>query len=160
MVEPDNIQSKPRGIWHIRLIRFASGGAVNLCIRLILVFLFVLAGIPLWLNYALVHLVTLIFAFFYHSRITFGTNPDITAFYRFVGSVIIIRALDYGFVLLANSSPAIAEWVSTLPLLGSLLADYLLYTSIILASAVSFIVRYCIFTRYTFASVPGGSKKS
>ena len=132
----------------------------NLVNRLLLVFLLSLVGIPLWLNYGFVHGITLGFAFFYHSRITFKSNPSVASFRRFLVSVFVLRIVDYLFVILVNQSEFILEWVYRVPGIGMFLGDNLLYLSILTASVVIFFIRYAIFTKFTFASeIPAKSNE-
>lgn len=147
----DNALNPLQRIWRLRLLRFASGGLLNLFNRLLLVFVFSSLGLPLALNYAIVHLITFIFAFFYHSKVTFGVRLSVGGLKRFAGSVVLIRLLDYAFVLVATQSAQLLQWVSSIPHLGDFLGAQLLYINVLIASAITFVVRYLIFTRFTFS---------
>ena len=150
MLVSGSVRKPLRRIWEFRLVKFAGGGLLNLFNRLLLVFIFASVGMPLALNYAMVHLFTLGFAFFYHSKITFRTRPSLAGFRRFVGSVILIRIFDYGFVLVATESVQVLELVSSLPYVGDFLGRRLLYLNVLIASALTFTIRYVVFTRFTF----------
>lgn len=139
-----------QNFWRLRLVRFAGGGLINLCSRLFLVFLFASLGLPLYVNYAVIHVLTFVFAFIYHSTVTFGVRISPSSLKRFLGSVLLVRALDYAFVIVATGSTQWLEWVSSVPRLGDLLGSHVLYINVLIASAASFVVRYLIFTRYTF----------
>ncbi|MHC4414426.1 MAG: GtrA family protein [Planctomycetota bacterium] len=137
-------------LWRFRLLRFAGGGALNLCNRLLLAFLFAALHMPVWLNYALVHAVTLVFAFFYHSHATFRKRPTLLGFRRFVLSVLALRVADYLFVVLANQIGAMQHQVSAVPHIGDFLGRYFFYATIIVSSVCMFFIRYTIFRKWTF----------
>lgn len=143
-------------LWNIRLLRFASGGLINLCIRLLLVYVFTAAGLALWLNYAIVHAITLAVAFFYHSKVTFGVDTTLRSFLRFVTSVIVIRGADYAFVLIASQSSVVVQWAYSLGSFGGLIGNNIVYINVILASAIAFVFRYLVFIHFTFRSVTDG----
>lgn len=140
-----------RRFWCFRFVRFLGGGVFNLSIRLILVNLFIHLGFSLSTNYALVHLITLIFAYFYHSAVTFGVRPSRELLKRFMCTVIVLRLLDYGFVVAATQSSSWLRWVSSTPWIGDFLGRHLVYFNVLLASTFILAIRYLIFTRITFA---------
>jgi putative flippase GtrA len=146
----DSLNSLHR-LWRVRLTRYTVGGLFNMVNRLLLVLAFASLGVPLALNYALVHLLTFAVAFFYHTKVTFGVRLTFERLSRFLGSVILIRALDYGFVLAATASGQWLECVSSLPYVGALLSEYLLYVNVVIASFAAFLLRYLLFTRFTFS---------
>ena len=138
-------------LWNTRLVRFTTGGCLNLLNRLCWAFLFELAGLPIWLNYGLVHIITLIFGYTYHTLVTFGQKPSPGSFRRFVLSVIAIRVLDYGIVVAANLVEMIKARIYSLSGIGSFMGDNLFYISIFTVSIIMFFIRYTVFRKITFA---------
>lgn len=138
-------------LWNIRLLRFAGGGLINLCVRLLLVYLLAEEGVALWLNYAIVHGITILVAFFYHTLVTFNRTVSISGFLRFIASVFLIRSADYVFVLLASENAAVINWAYGLNGIGDFVGDNLVYFNIAAASAAAFLFRYLVFTRFTFS---------
>ncbi len=148
----------PRGLigqfWSKRLVRFTAGGSLNLLNRLCWAFLFELAGLPIWLNYGLVHMITLVFGYTYHTLVTFGQKISLGSFRRFVLSVIVLRVVDYGIVVAANLVELIRARIYSLPGIGSFMGDNLFYISIFTVSIIMFVIRYTVFRKITFAQVP------
>ncbi len=141
-------------LWSNRLVRFTTGGCLNLLNRLCWAFLFELAGLPIWLNYGLVHIVTLMFGYTYHTLVTFRQKTSLGSFRRFVLSVIVLRIVDYCIVVVANHFEPIRARIYSLPGIGSFMGDNLFYISILTISIIMFVIRYTVFRKITFAGVP------
>lgn len=139
-----------RLFWRLRVLRFLAGGFLNLGIRLMLVYFFFVLGVSLLVNYALVHFLTFVFAFLYHSRVTFGVRPSLKLLKRFLASVMLLRLLDYSFVVIATKSALWLQWVSSVPCFGDIIKHHLLYFNVLVASLVVLVIRYLVFTRITF----------
>lgn len=146
---PGGLSSK---LWSNRLVRFTTGGCLNLLNRLCWAFLFALAGLPIWLNYGLVHLITLIFGYTYHTLVTFRQKTSLGSFRRFVLSVIGLRVVDYCLVVATNHLEPIRTRIYDLPGIGSFLGDNLFYISIFTVSIIMFVIRYTVFRKITFAT--------
>lgn len=140
-------------LWSNRLVRFTAGGCLNLLNRLCWAFLFELAGLPIWLNYGLVHMITLIFGYIYHTLVTFRQKTSPGSFRKFVLSVIALRMIDYGIVVAANLVELIRARIYSLPGIGSFMGDNLFYISIFTVSIIMFVIRYTVFRKITFAGV-------
>jgi len=147
---PSGLSSK---LWSNRLVRFTTGGCFNLLNRLCWAFLFSLAGLPIWLNYGLVHLITLIFGYTYHTLVTFRQKTGLVSFRKFVLSVIGLRVVDYCLVVATNHLESIRARMYGLPGIGSFVGDNLFYISIFTVSAIMFVIRYTVFRKITFAKV-------
>lgn len=139
--------------WSKRLVRFTTGGCLNLLNRLCWAFLFELAGLPIWLNYGLVHIVTLIFGYTFHTLVTFRQKTSLGSFRRFVLSVIVLRVVDYCIVVAANHLEPIRARIYSFPGIGSFLGDNLFYISIFTVSIIMFVIRYTVFRKITFAVI-------
>jgi putative flippase GtrA len=140
------------------VVRFTTGGCLNLLNRLVWAFLFETAGMPVWLNYGLVHAITLIFGYTWHTRITFRQKPGLRSFGRFVLSIAALRVTDYCLVVAVNLLEPVRAEAYTIPAIGSFVGDNLLYMSIAVVSIVMFFIRYTIFRKVTFAE-RGGSEE-
>jgi len=145
---PSGLSSK---FWSNRLVRFTTGGCLNLLNRLCWAFLFSLAGLPIWLNYGLVHLITLAFGYTYHTLVTFRQKTSLGSFRKFVLSVIGLRVVDYCLVVATNQLEPIRARIYGLPGIGSFLGDNLFYISIFTVSIIMFVIRYTVFRKITFA---------
>jgi len=144
-----------RKLWSNRLVRFTTGGCLNLLNRLCWAFLFSLAGLPIWLNYGLVHLITLVFGYTYHTLVTFRQKTSLGSFRKFVLSVIGLRVVDYCMVVATNHLESIRVRIYGIPGIGSFLGDNLFYISIFTVSIIMFVIRYTVFRKITFAEAAG-----
>lgn len=151
MTQDRNLLSKAFArLWGIRLVRFGAGGSCNLTLKMALAYTFLVLSMPLWLNYALVQVATLFFAYGYHSRITFGLPMSAQGFGKFTLSILVLRIIDYVFVLSANYVSVFGTQVASIPRVGAFLAEHLLFVTIALATVLIFFLRYAIFKKYTF----------
>lgn len=137
-------------LWKIRLVRFTTGGSLNMMNRLIIACLLQRMGCPVWANYALVHLFTLFFGYTYHTLFTFRTALGFRGFRNFLFSVIGLRITDYVLVVGANQLKLVREQAYSVPGAGGFLGDNLFLISIIIVSGIMFIIRYTLFRKVTF----------
>lgn len=137
-------------LWKRRLVRFTVGGCINMLSRLTLAYLLARAGIPIWLNYGIVHLFTLAFGYSYHSLVTFHHRMSIRSFRRFLLSVIALRITDYVLVVGVNQLAVVRESIRSFPALGGFIADNLFMLSILVVSSIMFVLRYMLFRKVTF----------
>jgi len=139
--------------WNIRLVRFGCVAGTNLSIKLLLTALFKQTGLPLWLNYGFVHGVVVVLAYLFHSRITFQEERrSLSGFWRFFVSVLLLKAADYGIVVITNHIAPVKAYAYRLPMYGQFLGDNLLYVIIILSSMIIFLLRYMVFKNIVFLS--------
>ena len=127
--------------------------------RLCWAFLFQKIGLAIWVNYGLVHLITLGFGYSYHTLITFRRKMSIRGFWKFVLSVIVLRIVDYILVIGSNQLNLVRNRVYEIPSVGEFLGDNLFFVSIAFVSGIMFIIRYTLFRKVTFAD-KGASDKS
>lgn len=139
--------------WNIRLVRFAGVAGSNLSIKLLLTALFKKIGLPLWLNYGFVHVVVVVLAYLFHSRITFQEQRrSLSGFRKFFVSVLLFKGADYGIVVITNHIGPVKEYAYRLPMYGQFLGDNLLYVIIVLSSMIIFLLRYMVFKNIVFSS--------
>ena len=133
--------------WRIRLVRFGGGGCLNLSTKLLLTFVLRTVGLGLWLNYALVHSVTVVISYLYHSRITFKKEMSLGGFKKFFGSVLVLKFLDYLVVVVTNSIGEVESCLYQIPRYGRILGDNLLYLVIITSTTTIFFIRYFLYKK-------------
>ena len=139
--------------WNIRLVRFGCVAGTNLSIKLLLTALFKQIGLPLWLNYGVVHGVVVVLAYLFHSKITFQEQRrSLRGFWRFFVSVLLLKGADYGIVVITNHIGPVKQYVYRLPMYGQFLGDNLLYVIIVLSSMIIFLLRYMVFKNIVFSS--------
>lgn len=148
-------------LWRIRLIRFAGGSCVNLGTKLCLTAIFERLGLPLWLNYGLVHAVVVVIAYLFHSKVTFReSHRSLAGFKRFFVSVLGLKILDYGIVVLTAHAEKIKDLAYTAPYIGLYLGDYILYFIIILTTVLIFALRYMVFKHIVFKAHTDTKRKN
>lgn len=139
--------------WNIRLFRFGCVAGTNLSIKLLLTALFKQFGLPLWLNYGFVHGVVVVLAYLFHSRLTFQEQRrSVSGFWRFFVSVLLLKAADYGIVVITNHIAPVKAFAYRLPVYGQFFGDNILYVIIVLSSISIFLLRYMVFKNIVFSS--------
>lgn len=134
-------------LWRIRLIRFGGGACVSLSTKLLLTFIFATIGLKLWFNYALVHSITVVISYLYHSSVTFKKEMSFDGFKKFVCSVLILKFLDYLIVVITNNIAIVESYVYQIPIYGKILGDNFLYITIIVSTPTVFFIRYFIYKK-------------
>ncbi len=138
-------------LWNIRIVRFTGGAGVNLSTKLSLTAVFRWWGLPLWLNYGLVHAIVVVVSYYYHSRVTFEEEKrSFKGFTRFFLSVLILKLADYLVVVITNNISALQNYVNGIPGCGPFLGDHLLYIVIVCSSTVIYFFRYFLFKNLAF----------
>ncbi len=137
--------------WNFRIVRFTGGAGVNLSTKLFLTAAFRWLGLPLWLNYGLVHAIVVVVSYMYHSRVTFQEDKrTLAGFARFFLSVLVLKLADYLVVVITNNISALQDYVYGIPGYGLFLGDHLLYIIIVLSSTVIYFFRYFLFKNLAF----------
>lgn len=84
----------------VKHFKYLLGCAGTLCLKIILTNLLISFDLSLGMSYLIVHVVTLLYSFFYHSRITFSLKKvNFGHFLKFVFAVIILKVADYLLVV-------------------------------------------------------------
>ncbi len=136
--------------WKFQVLRFGFGGCISTSLKLILLWIFQKGGLPLWLNYAIVHCLIVFVAYGYHSQVTFRMSPSVSYFFRFLASVAGLKLLDYGLVVVVNNIEFIQGYVYELPYVGTFVGDHLVYFSVISTTLFIFFLRYFLFKKVVF----------
>lgn len=149
------VQKTNKGIvdylWNLRIVRFTCGGGVNLSAKLFLTSVLKNIGLPLWLNYGLVHSMVVVLSYFYHSLITFEEpKRSFKGFWKFFLSVLILKLIDYSVVIITDNISILKYYVYNIPVYGTIIGDNLLYIIIILSSGTIYLIRFFIFKNIIF----------
>ena len=129
----------------------SSDLCVNLGTKLGLTAVFDRIGLPLWLNYGLVHAVVVVVAYLFHSKITFReARRSLAGFKRFFLSVLGLKVLDYGIVVATGHAEQLKSAAYAIPYAGRYVGDYILYFIIVLTTLLIFALRYMVFKHIVF----------
>ena len=141
-------------LWNLRIVRFTCGGGINLSVKLFLTAIFKKFGLPLWLNYGIVHSIVVVLSYFYHSIITFEEHKrSFRGFWKFFLSVLILKLTDYSVVIITDNISMLKHYVYNIPTYGSILGDNLLYIIIIFSSVTIYLIRYFLFKNIIFVQL-------
>ena len=129
----------------LELIRYTGGCFCNMIVKMAMTSLLTFLAFPVWLSYLVAQLFILVFAYYYHSRITFrqkhsGIREQVRSFLVFTGSVLVFKLLDYFLVVMGAGyktallarSELLTVWERQAIVLGMIVA----------VSGVIFFIRY------------------
>jgi len=141
-------------MWRVRFVRFLCGCSLNVSTKMILAASLDALGIAIWINYAIVHVVIVLIAYAYHSRITFGEDRfSVAGFWRFLSCVFAFKVMDYALVTLVTYVALLPGMTHDIPVVGTFLRDHILVIMIAGSSFVIAVLRYFVFARFAFRRV-------
>jgi coenzyme F420-reducing hydrogenase beta subunit len=129
-----------------RGVRYFTGCALSVLIKVALTNLLVFFLLPVEFSYLLVHVVILFYSFLYHGHVTFpGGGVTVRHFFKFTFAVILLKVVDYFLVVKA------AVWFEGTAGDGrsALAVHTLISLAVVVVSGLIFVVRYFLY-RYIF----------
>jgi hypothetical protein len=121
---------------NFKKVKFFCVCGVLFLAKILLTWFFSLFSSVFYISYLLTHIFLFFLSFFFHTRITFNSGIKLNKFFLFLKAVLFLKLLDYFFVNV-----------------GVYVFDQHYVYSIVIMTAIIFVLRYFLFDKYVFKKV-------